>query len=93
MTFPTPQESASMLIASIKHLIPASHATVAEILMAVSQHIDADRQAHCRHVQTTLPTAHPNASGPNTPGRAGGVKANIVLSVKAHDKSLPDNNL
>jgi hypothetical protein len=50
MTLPTPQESASMLIASIRHLIPHSHATVAEILIAVAQHIEADRAAHCRHV-------------------------------------------
>jgi len=83
-SLPSPQESASMLIASIKHLIPASHITVAEILMLVAQHIEADRQAHCRHVMTMppgeiiknyyhdLPTAHPTHTGPNTPGRAAG---------------------
>jgi hypothetical protein len=72
MTLPNPQESASMLIASIKHLIPASHQAQAEILMLASQHIEADRASHVRHVQTTLPTARPNASGLNTPGGAAG---------------------
>jgi len=50
MTLPTPQESASMLIASIRHLIPANHNTLAEIMIAAAQHIEADRAAHCRHV-------------------------------------------
>ena len=82
MTLPSPQESASLLIQSIKHLLPASHITVAEILMLASQHIEADRQAHCRHVMQMpvneivntyyLPTAHPT-HGAATPGRAAGV--------------------
>ena len=82
---PSPQQSASILIASIKHLIPANHQAQAEILMAASQHIEADRQAHCRHVMTMnpgdvianyyhdLPTAHPTHTGPSPSGRAAGV--------------------
>jgi hypothetical protein len=69
-----------MLVASIRHLIPVNHNTLADIMIAVAQHIEADRAAHCRHVTAgeyytprNLPTAHPNASGPSTPGRAAGV--------------------
>jgi predicted Zn-ribbon and HTH transcriptional regulator len=43
-----------MLVAAIRHLLPTSHITVAEILMAVAQHIEADRAAHVRHVQKSL---------------------------------------
>jgi hypothetical protein len=83
MTLPSPQESASMLVAAIKRHIPHSHQAQAEILLAVAQHIEADRAAHCRHVMTMppgeiiknyyhdLPTAHPT-HGAATPGRAGG---------------------
>jgi len=84
MTLPTPQESASMLVATINRHLPQSHQAQAEVLLAVSQHIEADRAAHCRHVMTMnpgdvianyyhdLPTAHPT-HGAATPGRAAGV--------------------
>lgn len=41
----SPQESASKLVASIRHHIPASHIAQAEILLAVCAHIEADRHA------------------------------------------------
>jgi len=47
---PTPQESASMLVASINRHLPTSHQSQAEILLAITQHIEADRAAHVRHV-------------------------------------------
>jgi hypothetical protein len=50
MTLPTPEESASMLMASIKPLVPSNHNTQAQLLIAIAQHIAADRSAHCRHV-------------------------------------------
>jgi len=72
VSLPSPQESASMLFDSIKNNLFRSHIGDADVLLTIAQHIEADRAAHCRHVMT-LPTAHPNASGPNTPGRAAGV--------------------
>jgi len=54
MTLPTPPESASMFIASIQHLLPTSHVVLAEIHAKAAQHIEADRAAHCRHVQKSL---------------------------------------